>query len=114
MKFIKFLIITVLICYIIAVGYNVMTIKNLDNTFFQKNRISLTMEVASRIGMVQTLGLIGDMLNSNDAASVLRDVRLLRELVNVLFDWYAPIKWSPVLSTSKEIGWLLLKNKLNE
>jgi hypothetical protein len=86
----------------------------LDEKLIEKNGVSLTMEVASRLGIVQTLGIIGDLLNTNDAASVLQDGRVLREFVNVLFDWYAPIKWSPILDVSKEVGWLFLKNRLNE
>jgi hypothetical protein len=114
MNFVKFLIVAALICFIAAVGFNVVTINNLDldEGFFEKNGISLTMELASRLGTVQTLGIIGDILNTNDTASVLQDNRILRELANVLFDWYAPIKWSPVLSASKEIGWLFLQNRL--
>jgi hypothetical protein len=106
MKLVNFLIFVALVCYIIAVGYNVTTIHNLDEKSIEKNKVSLTIEMASRLGIGQTFGIIGDLLNTNDAASVLQDGRVRREFVNVLFDWYAPIKWSPILNVSKEAGFM--------
>jgi hypothetical protein len=114
MKFLKFILVTVVICYILAVGYNFITIHNLDNKDIEKDSLSLSIEIASRLGIGQTLGLIGELINTNDTASVLRNSRASREIVNVLFDWYAPIKLSPVLSVSKEIGWLFFQDKLNK
>ncbi|MDR2149439.1 MAG: hypothetical protein LBO67_01180 [Spirochaetaceae bacterium] len=110
----KFLLFVGLMCYIVAVGYNIVTISNLDEKTLEKNGVSITVELASRLGVVQTLGILGDMLRTDDTASVLKDGRALREFTYVLFDWYAPIKWSPILSVSKEIGWLVLQNKLKE
>jgi hypothetical protein len=114
MKFVKGLVVVGITCYLIAVGYNVVAIKNLDDKILEKNGMSLTLEVASRLGIVQTLGIIGDLLNTNDTSAVFQDSRFLKEFVNVLFDWYAPIKWSPVLSVSKEIGFFMVQNRLND
>jgi hypothetical protein len=86
----------------------------LDTKEIEKNGISLSLEVASRLGIGRTVGLIGDLLHTNDTASILRTSSYSREIVTVLFDWYAPIKWSPVLSVSKEIGCLFLPNRLRE
>jgi uncharacterized protein YgiM (DUF1202 family) len=114
MKLPSFIILVVFVCYVFAVGYNVVTIeKDLNEEFLEKKGISLALEVASRLGVVATFGIIGDILsNTEDAASILQDERILREFVNVLFDWYAPIKWSPVLSVSKEVGWIMISARI--
>jgi hypothetical protein len=110
-QMVKFVIFVGLICYIAAVGYNIVTINKLDEETLQKNGVSITLEVASRLGIVQTLGIIGELLSTGDPESVLKDGRALREVSNVIFDWYAPIKWSPVLALSKEIGWLIIQHE---
>jgi len=111
MKLSSFIVLTVVICYTIAVGYNVITVsKNLNEKFLSKNSISIAFEVASRLGFAQTLGIIGTVF-SNNSSSVWQDERFLREFNNVLYDWYAPIKWTPVLSVSKQAGWLVIKSR---
>ena len=50
-------------------------------------------------------------MQTNDA-SIWQNSAALRELNNVLYDWYAPIKWLPVLSVSKQVGWLVIKNRI--
>jgi ABC-type cobalamin transport system permease subunit len=62
--------------------------------------------------LAQTLGIVGNVLTNG--ASVWQNSVALRELNNVLVDWYAPVKWSTVLSLSKEVGWLVIKSKSNE
>jgi len=110
MKLSSFIVLTVVICYTIAVGYNVIAVsKNLNDEFLSKNSISIAFEVASRLGFAQTLGIIGNAL-TNDA-SIWQNSAALREFNNVLFDWYAPIKWPPVLSVSKQVGLLVIKNR---
>jgi hypothetical protein len=117
-KTIKFLIFIVLGCYIAAVVCNVAAINNLDRDMIGKNGMSLVMEVVSRLGVAQTLGLtldiLGNTAGTDYSSALLQNRRAIREFVNVLFDWYAPVQWSPVLSASKEIGWLLFQNRLNK
>ena len=115
MKRLHFIILAVVIGYMIAVGYNVITIHGKTNEeFLTKNGLSISIEVGSRLGLVQTLGILGTVLsNTNDTSSVWQDSRFLREAVNVLYDWYAPIKWSPVLGVSKEVGWVFVNNRIN-
>jgi hypothetical protein len=94
---------------------NEVTQQNTWQLYAAKNQLSELIEKASIAPQtIAVLGIIGDLLNTNDAASVLQDGRVRREFVNVLFDWYAPIKWSPILDVSKEVGWLFLQNRLNE
>lgn len=115
MKPLSFTILTVVIGYAIAVSYNVVSINNkLNEEFLIKNGLPLSIEVGSRLGLVQAFGILGNvLLNSSDTSSVWQDSRFLREAVNVLYDWYAPIKWSPVLGVSKKAGWFFVNNKLN-
>ena len=116
MKPLSFIILAVVVGYVIAVGYNVMSINNkLNDEFLAKNGLAISIEVGSRLGFAQALGILGNVLsNTIDTSSVWKDNRFLREAVNVLYDWYAPIKWSPVLNVSKELGWLLAKNRVNK
>ena len=102
-----------IVAYAIAVGYNVVTVQgNMNEDFLNKNGISLALDVVSRLGLGQTLEIVGNALtNPNAASSLWQDERVLRELVNVLYDRYAPIKFSPVLGVSKEVGWFLVKNR---
>lgn len=103
----------ILIGLIIVVGYNVITVsKNLNEEFLNKNSLVISFEVGSRLGLVQTLGILGTAFANKDTASIWRDERVLREVNNVLYDWYAPIKWSPIMGVSKEVGWLILKVKV--
>jgi uncharacterized protein YgiM (DUF1202 family) len=106
------ILVVLLIGCIITVGYNVVTVSNNQNEeFLNKNYFPLALETASRLGLVQTLEIIGSSF-SDDSSSVWQNERFLREFNNVLYDWYAPIKWSPVLSISKEAGWLVLKARV--
>jgi hypothetical protein len=113
-KLSSFIVLIVCIAYVLAVGYNVVTIqKKLNEEFITENGVSLTFEVASRLGIAATVGIIWDMLSRpRNAASVLQDERVVRELANVLFDWYAPVKWPPVLSVSKEIEWAMISSRI--
>jgi hypothetical protein len=115
-KPLPFIILTAFIGYLAAVGYNVVTInKNLNNEFLGRNGLSISMEVGSRIGLVGSLGIAIDVLSKrNSVSSIWQDSRFLREAVNVLYDWYAPIQWSPVLGVSKEVGWFFISNRLNK
>ena len=115
LKPLSFIILMTVICYAIAVSYNVITINNkLNEEFLIKNGLSISIEVGSRLGLVQALGIVGTVLsNTNETSSVWQDSRFLREAVNVLYNWYAPIKWSPVLGISKEIGWVFVNNRIN-
>ena len=116
MKPLFFIILAVVVGYVIAVSYNVISINNkLNDEFLTKNGLAISIEVGSRLGLAQALGILGNVLsNTTDTSSVWQDNRFLREAVNVLYDWYAPIKWSPVLNVSKKVGWLLAKNKVNK
>jgi hypothetical protein len=117
MKLSSAIILVVVIGYVIAVGYNVTTLHNnlRDEKFGAKNEMAVAIEVGSRLGLVQSLGIIGNAIFSNDSISqiVLQNPRILREYINVVYDWYAPIQWSPVLSVSKEITWLRIKAGLD-
>jgi uncharacterized protein YraI len=115
MKPLSFIVLAVVVGYVIAVGYNVISINNkLNAEFLSRNGLMISIEVGSRLGLVQSLGIIGNVLsNSADTSSVWQDSRFLREAVNVLYDWYAPIKWSPVLGVSKELGLFFINNRLN-
>jgi hypothetical protein len=94
MKPLSFIILVAVIGYVIAVGYNVITIHGKANEeFLTKNGLSISMEVGSRIGLAGTLGIVIDIYsNKGNASSIWQDKRILREAVNVLYDWYAPIK----------------------
>ena len=99
-----------LIAFIIAVGYNIKTINNnLAKFVDNSNAITITAEVSRRLGLTQSLGVIGRALMRNDLSSFASDEKFQREFYNVLFDWYAPVQWSPVLSVSKDIYWVLVK-----
>jgi uncharacterized protein YgiM (DUF1202 family) len=116
MKPLSFIILAVVAGYVIAVGCNVMSINNkLNDKFLTKNGLAISIEVGSRLGLAQALGILGNVLsNTTDTSSVWQDDRFLREVVNVLYDWYAPIKWSPVLGVSKEVGRFFVTNRLNK
>ena len=108
MKISSYIIIAVLVCYIIAVTYNIITINNIAEREIQENSYAIGLELVSRLGIGQTLRIFGNLVvNPNNATTILRDERITRELVSVLMDWYAPIKWSPVLNVSKEIYTLI-------
>jgi hypothetical protein len=113
MKLSSSIILVVAIGYVIAVGYNVTTIlDNIhDEKFRAKNEMAVTIEVGSRLGLVQSLGIIGNAILNKD--SIWENPRVMRETINVLYDWYAPIQWSPVLNVSKEITWLRVKAGLD-
>ena len=111
MKSVKFLIIIVLIGYIIAVGYNIFSIYNLSKEGkFEQNSISIGLEVAKRLNP-GLLGIIGGALDGDVSSAFGGEERMEKEYINVICDWYAPIKWSPVLSLSKKIWWLIYKMK---
>ena len=75
MKPLSFIILAAVISYTIAVGYNVVTRNNnLNEDFLRKNSFSLAFEVGSRLGLAQTLGIIGNAL-TNDASSIWQDSR---------------------------------------
>ena len=114
-KLSSFIIFTVVIGYVIAVGYNIMTIDSslANEDFMSKNNLPVTMEVASRLGFAQSLAILSQAMSSRDVAAIWQDSRVVREAVNVLYDWYAPIKWSAVLGVSKEVGWFFINNRLN-
>jgi hypothetical protein len=108
----SFILIVLLIGCIVTVGYNVITVSNnLNEEFLNENSFSLALETASRLGLVQTLGILGNLFIDEDSSSIWQEERFLREFNNVLYDWYAPIKWPPILSISKEAGWLILKTR---
>ena len=113
MKYIKFTVIAVLLCYIAAVGFNIAAISNVDEKALEGNKVIIALEVASRLGFAQTMELIGGLFSTNEMTVNPQNEKYLKEFVNILFDWYAPIKWPPVLGISKEIGWLLLKDKFD-
>jgi uncharacterized protein YgiM (DUF1202 family) len=98
---------------VIAVGYNVTTVHNTfrDEKFWEKNNTAITIEVATRLGLAQSLVILGNALSSKD--SVWENPRVMRETINIVYDWYAPIQWSPVLSPSKEVTWFLIKDRLD-
>jgi hypothetical protein len=116
MKLSFFIVLILFVAYILAVGYNIVTIqKNLNEEFISENGVSPAFEVASRLGAAVTLGIIGNLLsNLQNATSVFQDGRIMREFANILFDWYAPVKWTPVLSVSKEFGWIMISNRLKK
>jgi hypothetical protein len=103
--------VVLLALFIVTAGYNVAAVSgNLNEDFLNENGLMILLETASRLGLVQTIGIIG---TADDPSSVFQDPRVLREFNNVLYDWYAPVKWPPVLSISKEAGLVLLKARIN-
>jgi hypothetical protein len=113
MKLSSFIILTLVISYVIAVGYNVTTVHNTfcDEKFWAKNNTAVTIEVGTRLGLAQSLVIIGSAISNKD--SVWENPRVMRETINTVYDWYAPIQWSPILSVSKEITWLRVKAGLD-
>jgi hypothetical protein len=113
MKLSSFIILALVIGYVMAVGYNVTTVHNTfrDEKFWAKNNTAVTIEVATRLGLVQSLVILGSAISSKDSAW--ENPRVMRETINIVYDWYAPIQWSPVLSPSKELTWLLMKAGLD-
>jgi hypothetical protein len=114
MKLSSSIILAVIVGYVIAVGYNVTTVHNkMNKEFLTKNGLSILIEVGSRTGLAGTfefLGILDDiLLDRSDVSTVWQASRFFREAVNVLYDWYAPIQWPPILSASKEIAWLRVK-----
>jgi uncharacterized protein YgiM (DUF1202 family) len=108
------IILVVLVCFVIAVGYNVTSIQSkVNDEFLDANSVSLVIDVASRLGLGQSLAIIGNVLTNPNVASIWQDERVLRELLNVLYDRYAPIKLPLVLDVSKEVGWFLVQNRVN-
>jgi hypothetical protein len=109
LKPLSFIILAAVIGYVTAVGYNVVTItSNLrDEQFIAKNNMAVAVEVGSRLGLVQSLGIIGNAISGG--GSIWENPRVMRESINVVYDWYAPVKWSPVLSLSKELTWFTVK-----
>jgi hypothetical protein len=97
--------------FIIALSANIFSVngksKNLDN------HIEIALEAAKRLNP-SILGLIGGTLRGDPLSAVGGEERLFREINNILFDWYAPIQLSPVLSISKEIGWLVLRKNISQ
>ena len=111
MKLVKLLILIVFIGYIIAVGYNVLRINTMDKEgVFKKDSIAIGLEAAKRINP-SLLGIIGGALSGDVFSAFGGQENMKREYSNVICDWYAPIKWFPVLGISKEIWWLIYKNK---
>jgi hypothetical protein len=108
MKLSSFIILAVVIGYVIAVGYNVTTVHNTfrDEKFWEKNGTAVTIEVGTRLGLAQSLIILGNALSGKD--SVWENPRVMRETINIVYDWYAPIQWSPVLSPSKELMFCLI------
>ena len=106
------LILCFIIFFISAVGYNVYKIQKLDNKIIENNIFSITIEVATRLGGSRSIGIIGQLFTDN-IVYILEDRKVLKEFTNVIYEWYAPIGWSPVLNTSKVIGSLFFKNKFN-
>jgi len=112
MKLSSFIVLTAVICFTIAVGNNVITVsKNLNEEFLNKNSLIISIEAGSRLGFIQTLGIIGTVFSNNNSSSVWQDERFIREFNNVLYDWYAPIKWTPVLGISKQVGLSVIKSR---
>jgi hypothetical protein len=113
MKLSSSIILALVIGYVIAVGYNVTTIFNTfrDEKFWAKNNTAVTLEIGTRLGIAQSLIILGNAISSKD--SVWENPRVMREMINIVYDWYAPIQWSPVLSPSKELTWLLIKAGLD-
>ncbi|GHV32744.1 hypothetical protein AGMMS4952_23700 [Spirochaetia bacterium] len=97
----------VIICYFIAVGYNIVATFNKSDEL-EKNKVAIGIEVTKRLNP-GLLGLIAGVMSEDIISAFGGEERMKREVSNVVFDWYAPIKWSPVLTVSKEIGWLIKK-----
>jgi len=98
--------------FIAAVVYNIICVQNkLNEKYLRENVLPISVEIVSRLGPGQTLDIIGNIFTNNSADSFLENERVLKEFNNIIFDWYAPIKLSPVLGISKETGWFLFKNR---
>jgi len=113
LKFIKIAILVAVIAFIIAVGINFYKLYQLDKDGeFNRNYIKISIEVVKRLNPGIS-GVISSALSGDIFAAVGGEERLVREFSNVICDWYAPIKWPPILNTSKEIWWLIYKNKFD-
>ena len=104
MKPMPVIILAVVIGYVVAVGYNVATV----NSFLTDS------------GMVQILEMTDSfLLNMSNVPSQWNNTlrasfrASLRKSVYYAYDTYAPIKFSPVLSASKEMGLYLISNRLS-
>ena len=103
----NFIIFVALVLFLMVTGFNVSAVsyEYLGNQeFLNKNSVSLAIEVASRLGITQTLSI------ASSASSFWQNERFLRELVNLLYDRYAPIKLPLILDFSKVVGWYYFKN----
>ncbi|MDR0465498.1 MAG: SH3 domain-containing protein [Treponema sp.] len=101
-----------IVIFITAVVYNIISVQNqMNEEYLRENILPISVEIVSRLGPGQTLGIIGNIFSVNSAESFFENERVLREFNNIIFDWYAPIKLSPVLGVSKEAGWLIIKNR---
>ena len=107
------LVLIAIVIYIIAVCFNITIVQRISTEeYLNKNSTAIVIEVASRLGLGQSIEILGNVLSSGGRSTIWDDPRVLRESINVLYDWNAPIKLSPILSVSKEAGWLLFKIKL--
>jgi hypothetical protein len=107
----KKVILFVFIGYLIAVGYNTFSINNMKENVIMKNKDAIVLEVVKRLNP-GVIGLIGGLLSGDITSALGGEERFARETLNVIYDWYAPIKLVPISSLSKEINYIMLKDEI--
>ena len=109
MKLVKLLLLLAVIGFVSAVGINIYNLNKLDKAGeFDKNAINIGLEAAKRLNP-GLLSIIGGVMSGDFEAIFGGEERVNREINNVICDWYATIKWSPVLNVSKEIRWMMVR-----
>ena len=103
-----FLILAVLI---ITLCFNIFSVNKKIDTL--DNHLEIVFEVTKRLNP-SILGLIGGTSRGDPLAAVGGEERFHREIISVLFDWYAPLQFAPILGISKEIGRAVLRNNVSD
>jgi len=97
--------------FVLALCFNIFSINNKIETL--DNKLEIIFEATKRLNP-SILGLIGSTLRGDPLAAMGGEERFHREITNVLFDWYAPLQFNPVLDISKEFGWAVLRNNITD
>jgi hypothetical protein len=111
MKILSKVIIFIAAVFITLLCFNIFSVNKKIDTL--DNHLEIVFEVTKRLNP-SILGLIGGTLRGDPFAAVGGEERFHREIISVLFDWYAPLQFSPILGISKEIGRLVLRNNISD
>ena len=109
MKLFSKVILLVLAGFILALCFNIFSVNKKIETL--DNHLLIVFETTKRLNP-SILGLIGSTIKGDPLAAMGGEERFHKEITNVLFDWYAPLQFNPVLNISKEFGWVVLRNNI--